>query len=512
MNTTHTLRINMKYLFFGICIFISAFTLQAQEEELASFEWAEHSNSTVVGSQNPVMVFPSESGFTVYSIEELGSQFYAPKIIYITKFDASGSPLSSIDFKLPMRSQKDATLLKVIEGNNKLYFFSHVAVKKDGKNVLYAQIYNNETHQISDVIELFTLPIEKVNNSGFFEIASSSDASRFAVLVNQPFEKKTNEAINVLTFDEDLKKLTETSQTLSFESDRAYNETLFVEHDNIVTIIKKTDTSKKNPITTIITINGNDVKEQQASAEGFYISDSKVITFNNSQYLIGFATDNAKPAISVGGAKDSSFFIYNITEGKLVKNQEWAKETIKRVLGKGYIDLKVKDILIDNEAIYLIGDCYSKDSEAIEGKNFEYNYKHRFGPGIVIKFDIDGNVAYEVPISYGEEYMNRMEIVGSFYPFLSHGELFILANEKESILKDKKIVMGYDKINAKAIVLHSFDAEGNIVTTPFWNSKTGGAKEYTDFAPTQTLQVSDKVFYIYAIGKEMHKYGKLILK
>merc|ERR1711974_431087 len=98
------------------------------------------------------------------------------------------------------------------------------------------------THQVSDIIELFTLPIEKVNNSGFFEIASSSDASRFAVLVNQPFEKKTNEAINILTFDENLKKLTETSQTLSFESERAYNETLFVENEGIVTIVKKTDT------------------------------------------------------------------------------------------------------------------------------------------------------------------------------------------------------------------------------------------------------------------------------
>ncbi|MBR9847228.1 MAG: hypothetical protein GYB35_14515 [Algicola sp.] len=193
-------------------------------------------------------------------------------------------------------------------------------------------------------------------------------------------------------------------------------------------------------------------------------------------------------------------------------HKEWEKETIKRVLGKGYIDLKVKTILTDNEDIYLIGDCYSKDSEAIEGKNFEYNYTHRFGPGIVIKFDINGNIAYEAPISYGEDYLNRMEIVGSFYPFLSNGKFYVLANEKESILKDKKIVMGYDNINAKAIVLKSFDAEGNIKTTPFWNSNTGAAKEYTDFAPTQTLQVSDHMFYIYAIGKEMHKYGKLILK
>ena len=512
MSTMLILLINMKSFLLSICAFIVAFTVQAQDEATASFDWAEHTNSTVSGSLNPKLVFPSESGFTVYSIEEFGSQFYAPKIIYITKFDASGSPLSTIDFKLPVRSQKDATLLKVIEGHNKLYVFSHVAVKKDGKNVLYAQIYDNDTHQISEAMELFTIPIEKVNNSGFFDIAMSSDLNTFAVLVHQPFEKKTNEAIHVLTFDESLNKHTETYQTLSFESERSYNETLFVENDGTVTIVKKTDTSKKHPVTTLITVKENSLKEQQVSAEGFYISDSKVMTFNNSKYLIGFATDNAKPAISVGGAKDNSFFVYNISEGKLVKHKEWEKETIKRVLGKGYIDLKVKTILTDNEDIYLIGDCYSKDSEAIEGKNFEYNYTHRFGPGIVIKFDINGNIVYESPISYGEDHLNKMGVLGSFYPFLSNGKFYVLANEKESILKDKKIVMGYDNINAKAIVLKSFDAEGNITTVPFWNSNTGAAKEYTDFAPTQTLQVSDSVFYIYAIGKEMHKYGKLILK
>lgn len=512
MNIINTLHTNMRFIYFSICAFFVLCTLQAQEQELANFEWSEFSNSTVVGSLNPKMVFPSESGFTVYSIEEIGSQFYAPKIIYITKYDASCASLSTIEFKLPIRSQMDATLLKVIEGDDKLYIFSHVAVKKDGKNVLYAQIYDNKSHQVSDALELFTIPIEKVNNSGFFEIVGSSNAKTFAVLVNQPFVKKTNEEINVLTFDENLTKITETSQTLSFESDRAYDETLFVENDGTVNIVKKTDTSKKHPITTIITVKDAEINAQQVSAEGFYISDSKVITFNDSKYLIGFATDNAKPVVSMGGAKDSGFFIYNISERKLVKSQEWSKETIKRVLGKGYIDLKVKDILIDNENIYLIGDCYSRDSKAIEGKNFEYNYTHRFGPGVVVKLDINGKVTYDAPINYGEDYLNRMEIIGSFYPFLSNGKLYVLGNEKESKLKDKKIVFGNDKINAKAIVLLSFDAVGNIETTPFWNSKTGGAKQYSDFAPTQTLRVSDKVFYVYALGKEMHKFGKMTLK
>ena len=502
----------MKSLLFSICSIICVITFQAQEQTFADFEWSELTNNRVSGSLSPILAFPSESGFTMYSVEKFGSQFYAPKIINITKFDAFGKPTSAIDFKLPIRLLKDAALLKIIEGENKLYFFSNIAVKKDGKNVLYAQIYDNETHRVSDPIELYTIPFEKINNSGFFEIASSSNKRTFAVLVNQLFEKKTNEAITVLTFDENLNKLSESTHTLSFESDRAYNESLFVENDATVNIIKKTDTSKKHPITTIITVKGNDVKEQQVSTEGFYISDSKVISYNDSQFLVGFATDNAKPTVSVGGAKDDSFFIYNISEGNLIKNKKWSQDTRKRVLGKGYLNLKIKDVLMDNEIVYLIGDCYSTDSEEIDGKNFEYNYTHRFGPGIVIKLDINGSVIYETPINYGEDYLNRMEVLGSFFPFLDNGQFFVLANEKEYILKNKKIVFGSEKANAKAIVLKSFDDEGNIKTIPFWNSETGGENQYATFAPTQTILIKDKAFYIYATGKEKHKFGKMTLK
>ena len=499
----------MKQLLSSFCVLVISMNIHAQET--ASFVWSDLSDKASVGLQNPNLIFPSDSGFTVYSVENIGTQFYAPKIVYITKFDASGERLSASEFKLPTRSQKDATLLKVIEGNHKLYVFSHIAVKKDGKNILYAQVYDNISGTVSDAVELYSLPIEKVNNSGFFEIAISKDKTRFAVLVNKPFVKKTKEAIEVLILDADLTKVSESSHTLSFESKRAYTETLFVENNAQVNIIKKTNLSKKEPITTLITVNEDELVERQVSSSGFYISDTKVISINGMTYMLGFATDNAKPAVSVGGAKDNSFFIYNISEHKLIAHHEWSKETIKRVLGKGYIDLKVKNILVNNEDIYLIGDCYSKDSEPIEGQNFKYNYTHRFGPGVVIKLNIAGQVAYEVPLSYGEEYLNEMEPLGSFYPFINNNKLFILANEKESKLKNKKIVAGYKKINAKVIVLRAFDDQGNMETLPFWYSNTGGANRLTTFSPTQTLRLTDKVFYMYATGNKSHKFGKMTL-
>jgi len=226
---------------------------------------------------------------------------------------------------------------------------------------------------------------------------------------------------------------------------------------------------------------------------------------------LGFATDNAKPAVSMGGAKDKSFFIYNLSDKKLIKNQTWTPEILKKVLGKGFIDLKVKDVLVSGNDIYLIGDCFSEESKMIEGKNFEYNYTYNFGPGVVVKLNTNGDVAYQSYIKYGEKYNNKAEVLGSFYPYLDNGELKILANEKESILKKKAIVAGR-AVFAKAIVLKTFDASGNITVTPFWNSKTGGKNDLVYFAPASTISLNSKVFYVYSMGGEYHRFGKMTIE
>lgn len=508
MNIIHTLKSNiMRKIFIVAFTTLFIITVNAQE---AAFEWSELITNSTEGLQNPNMVFPEESGFVTYSIEKQGTQYYTPESIFITKFSSNFKKESTISADLPKLSEKDATFLKVLEGNNKLYFFSHVATKKAGKHNLYVQVYDNERNVISDAKELYSLNIEKVNNSGFFEVSMSSNTQIISVLVNMPYQKKTNEIIEIVNLDENLNEQFKKSFTLSFESERAYHENLFIQNDGTVIIIKKTDLGKKDPNTSILKIKDNDLTENQLSGDDFYISDSQVVTINKLHYLVGFATDNAKPTVSIGGYKDTSFFIYNISDNKLVKNQKWSKETTKRLLGKGFINLEVKDALIVGEDILLIGDCYSQDSEAIEGKNFEYNYTHRFGSGVVIKCNTQGEVTYEIPLVYFDDYKNEMSRLGSFYAFLKNNEFNILANEKESVLKKKKIVTGYDKINAKAPVLRTI--EGNeIITNPFWNSKVGGKDDVTYFAPSKTIRISNNTFYIYSYGNKYQQFGKMTL-
>ncbi|WGD35242.1 hypothetical protein [Olleya sp. YS] len=499
----------IKFFLCSVVFLTATLSIQAQN---ATFEWSDLISNTKVGLQNPTLVFPNASGFTTYTVEKQGTQVFAPESVFITKFNANGDAGKTLDFSLPKRALKDATLLKIIEGEDKLYVFSFIAVKKDKKNVLYAQVYNNTSGEVSETKEVYTLPIEKVNTSGFFGVQISEDRNTIAVLVNKPFIKKTKESIEVVILDADLNTISNSEHILSFDSERAYREELFVGNDATVTIVKKTDIFKKEPITSAITITGDAISEQQVSANEFYISDNRVVTIKGKQYLLGFATDNAKPTVSMGGAKDKSFFIYNITDQKLIKNQEWNPEITKRILGKGFIDLKVKDIVVQNDEIYLIGDRFSEESKPIPGQNFEYNYTYNFGPGVVVKLNTNGDVAYDSYIKYDEEYKNHMQPLGSFKPFIRDNIIYFFANEKVSILEEKKIVFGWKNINAKAIVTKKLESDGSLSIEAFKSGIVGGKENVVDFAPTKTIQLDDNTYYIYALGNKYQAFGKMTIE
>ena len=504
----HILQSNMRYIFISAFILFSGLQLQAQQ---ATFQWSEISSNTNTGLQNSQLVFPTPDGFTVYSVENLGTQVYAPQAVYITRFNSEGEKGETIDFPLPKRKLAHATLLKVIEGASKLYVFSYIALKKDKKNTLYVQVYDNKLGTVLESKEIYTIAFEKLSASGFFKVGISEDKKTIGLLVNKPFVKKTKEQIEVLILDPDLNIRSNSSQSLSFDNDRAPREELFVENDATISIVKKTNIFKKEPITSVITIKGEKLTEKQVSAEKFYISDNKIVTINGKQYLLGFATDNAKPSVSMGGAKDKSFFIYSISEEKLIKNQGWNPEVLKKILGKGFIDLKVKDVLLHNEEIYLIGDCMSKSSKEIEGENFEYDYTYNFGPGVVVKLNTSGEVAYDTYVKYGERYKNNMNRLGAFKPVIRNNDVYLLGNEKLSILQEKNIVLGYESINAKAIVARKLLSDGSFSIVAFESGIVGGKGNVVDFAPTRTLQLDDTTFYVYAYGKKYHAFGKMVI-
>lgn len=504
MSITHILKNKTNLL-----IFLTLFNPTLFIAQTAHFNWSEWVDNSKVGVQDPRIIFPEDDTYTLYSVEKNGPQIYAQKNIYITKYDADGNVLKSLNFALPKRQLRDADLIKIIEGHDKLYVFSNVASKKDEKNIVYAQVFDSKTFALSEPKELYILPIEKVNNSGFINVQISPDKSQIVLFANMPFEKNEKETVQVVLFDTNLVEISKQVHKLSFDSERSYQETIFVNDTGIVNIVKHSDVLKKDPVTSIITINNGMVIEQTVSKKDFYITDSKVISYNTINYLIGFATDNAKPAISIGGKKDKTFFIYDIENKKLIANKGWSDSILKKTLGKGFVGLKLIDVLREGDNLFLIAEAFTSQSEPKEGTNFEYNYTYNFGPGVVVKLNIQGDVAYQSLIKNSNTFKNEFKRLGSFYPYLNNGKLFLLTTEKEHVLKDKKVVFGNRKIEARAVVLNMFNDRGEISTIPFWNSKVGGEDLIIDFAPTYTKQLSNKSFYIYAYGSKYQAFGKI---
>ena len=137
LRTTSMLKIIATFFFLFTAFFANAQT--------ASFQWTDWKYNTDVGFQDPVLTLSSDEGFTTYSIEELGTQVFAPKIIYISTFDSAAKLKSTVSLALPKRQRKEATLLKVIEGEKKLDFCSQMTLKKDKKHVLYVQVDEGTT-------------------------------------------------------------------------------------------------------------------------------------------------------------------------------------------------------------------------------------------------------------------------------------------------------------------------------------------------------------------------------
>ena len=117
--------------------------------------------------------------------------------------------------------------------------------KKTGAHQVFAQVYNQKDNSVSAEKVLASIPIEGYSNSGYYQIAVSPNQSKIAIYANMPFEKKMQEKVQAWMYDIELNNLWKHSETLSFESERAYQEETFVSNEGQLYVSKVTDFYKK---------------------------------------------------------------------------------------------------------------------------------------------------------------------------------------------------------------------------------------------------------------------------
>lgn len=361
------------------------------------------------------IAFPSAYGFMTYSYLE-NVFMDNTKAITLTKYDQSMKAIESQTFNLPKLGLRAAHLIEVVELEDKLVFLSNCMDKKTGEHQLYAQVYNKEKNTISEKKVLATFAIEGYSKSGFYQVSVSPDRTKIGIFANMPFVKKTQEKVKVWLYASDLSILWEQSETINFDSKKAYQEITFVNNAGDLFLSKVTDFYKSKSRTThLAKFDGKSVETTILSSDGFQPMNMKIIEVSGKTMLSGFFWDGKFGSVSTNTDKESSnhgVFLYDLSDQKLLGKHTWSKDLDTSTLKS----LAVIDCKVTGEDVYLIGERHSTKSEFIKtgsSTSTDMNHFYTFGSGVVAHFDATGTLKGFNNISGTHDYKNSLKERGS---------------------------------------------------------------------------------------------------
>lgn len=379
--------------------------------------------------------FPSAYGFT--ALRHLDNVMMDNiKAMELTKHDQDMKDIETMTFNLPKLGLRASDLQEVIEMNNQLVFLSTVMDKKSARHEVNAQIYSDESHAVSDNKVIASFPIEKYSKSGFYTIAISPDNTKFVIVANMPFVKKTQEKVMVWVYDMQLNLLWKQSETLSFDSARSYNEQIFLQNSGVVLMNKTIDAYKKSRHNKLLAFNGKSVESFDFSEEGFIPMEMQLISVNGTPMLTGFFWNGKKAVILINskeGANNDGAFLYNLATKTLIGIHEW-NDTLDHSDLKS---LQIVDVKVEGDDIYMIGEKYLYDSEfrKIDGvtTGTELDYFYTYGSSVIVNFDTKGTLKGFTPLFRSKKFKNQAKEQGSMSALILENGLRIFSNNDNYI-------------------------------------------------------------------------------
>ncbi|AGC78290.1 hypothetical protein LX97_02917 [Nonlabens dokdonensis] len=378
--------------------------------------------------------FPSAYGFTV--LHHLDNVMMDNnKSMVLTKYDQSMKDGEKISFNLPKLGLRASDLEEVIEVGDQLIFLSTVMHKKQAKHNVNAQVYSNKSSSVSENKILASFPIKKYSKSGFYSIAISSDKTKFAIVANMPFVKKTKEKVMIWVYDMQLNLLWEQSETLPFDSSRSYDEDVFLQNSGVVLINKTIDASKKRRANKLLAFNGENLETIDFSKDGFLPMELQLINVNGTPMLTGFFWNGKSSVIRINskeGSDNDGAFLYDVNTNTLIGIHEWSDTLDKSDLKS----LKVVDVEVKGDDIYLIGEKYLYDHEFRKTGNkmsTELDYLYTYGSSILVNFDSKGSLKGFTPLFKSKQYKNGAKEQGSMTALILENGLRVFSNNDNYI-------------------------------------------------------------------------------
>ena len=397
--------------------------------------------------------FPSAYGFT--TLHHLDNVMMDNiKAMVLTKYDQDMKAGETMTFNLPKLGLRASDLQEVIEIDDKLIFLSTVMDKKSAKHNLNAQVLSNNDFSVSDNKVLASFAIEKYSKSGFYNIAISPDNSKFAIIANMPFEKKTQEKVQIWVYDMQLNLLWEQSETLSYESDRSYDEDLFFQNSGVVLISKTIDAYKKSRNTKLLSFNGKGIETFDFSQDGFMPMNMELIDVNGLPMLTGFFWNGKKAVVKINskeGNDNDGAFLYDLGTKTLIGIHEWSD----KLDASDFKSLQVVDVTVKGDDIYMIGEKYLYDSEFRKTGNTmstDLDYLYTYGSSVIVNFDTKGTLKSFTPLFRSNQYKNEAKEKGSFSTLFLENGLRVFSNNDNHITMSSFFVDQRETFNRPNVI------------------------------------------------------------
>ncbi|OUR97685.1 hypothetical protein A9Q86_15850 [Flavobacteriales bacterium 33_180_T64] len=399
----------------------------------------EHSNYFNKESEKDTykIVFPSAYGFmTLHHLDNV--MMDNKKTMVLTKYDQSMKSVETTSFNLPKLGLRAADLKEVIELDDQLIFLSTVMHKKMAKHEVNVQVYSEKENTVSDHKILASFTIDGYSKSGFYNIAISPDQTKIAIVANMPFVKKTQEKVKIWVYDNQLNLLWEQSETLNYDSKRAYQENIFVQNSGEVVMNKISNAYKKTRLSQLLTFNGNSVETQSFSSPGFLPMEMKLINVHGKSMFTGFFWNGKSSVIKINskeGKNNDGAFLYDLSTNNLIGIHEWSDDLNSEDLKS----LHVVDVKIINDDIFMIGEKHLEDSEFRKNGNAmtnELDYLYTYGSSIIVNFDTTGTLKGFMPLFNSKQYKNDQKEKGSLSALYLENGLRIFSNNSNNISFD----------------------------------------------------------------------------
>ena len=398
------------------------------------------------------IVFPSPYGFmTLHHLDNV--MMDNTKAMVLTQYDQSMKSIKSTTFNLPKLGLRASDLRDVIELENQLIFLSSVMHKKKGKHQINAQVYSEKDDTISENKLLASFSIDSYSKSGFYQIAISPDQTKIAVIANMPYVKKTKEKVKIWMYDNQLNLLWKQDETLNYKSERAYQESVFVDNYGVVFMNKTTNAFKKTRENDLVSFNGNEVITTNFSSPGFLPMEMKLIDVNGKSMFTGFFWNGKSTIIKINsteGNQNDGAFLYDLTKNKLIGIHNWDNS----LNSKDLKSLQIVDVIVTPNDIFLFGEKQITTSEfrKVDGNlTTDLDYIYTFGSSVIVNFNKEGTLKSFKPLFNSKKLINHDKEKGSFSTLFLEKGLRVFSNHNDHIsfntfFKDNEDTFNYPRV------------------------------------------------------------------